>query len=211
MPATVSPVDRPRGRPTALTPTKASAFLQAMAAGNYVKTAAQYAGTAPTTVRNWVNIGEVERHEWEQAHPDDSAEETIDQWLEQHPTPGYTKDTLAACWDAEPPTGFNPLRWPAVVFSVLYEKTSAEAEVRAVTQIQQAARQTQHWTAAMTFLERRFPDRWRRQDRVGVEGVEGGQPITVQPVTTAELTERIAQLRAAVGQPAAPERRELEA
>lgn len=199
MTQTVSPVDRPRGRPLAFTPAKAAAYLQAMAAGNFAKTAAQYAGTAPSTIRNWINMGELERHEWQEAHPDQNVEEVLDRYLEDHPATGYGKN--APCWDGTPPDGFNPARWRAVVFSALHEKTSAEAEVRAVAQVQRAAQSPQHWTAAMTFLERRFPDRWRRNDRMGVEGVEGGKPITVTPVSTAELMARISELREKQGEP----------
>lgn len=43
------------------------------------------------------------------------------------------------------------------------QKALADFEVRNVTIVQQAA--TKNWVAAMTLLERRFPERWGRRDR----------------------------------------------
>jgi transposase-like protein len=42
-----------------------------------------------------------------------------------------------------------------------------EAEVRAVAHVQKHF--AENWTAAMTFLERKFPQRWGRRDRTPVE------------------------------------------
>ncbi len=49
-------------------------------------------------------------------------------------------------------------------FCQAIKKALAEFEVRTVTLVQQAA--PADWRAAMTLLERRFPDRWGRRDRV---------------------------------------------
>ncbi len=53
---------------------------------------------------------------------------------------------------------------PFVEFREAIKKALAEFEVRTVTLVQQAA--PADWQAAMTLLERRFPDRWGRWDRV---------------------------------------------
>lgn len=42
-----------------------------------------------------------------------------------------------------------------------------EAEVRAVAMVQK--HMADNWQASMTFLERKFPDRWGRRDRLKVE------------------------------------------
>ena len=47
------------------------------------------------------------------------------------------------------------------------KKAESEAEVRAVAIVQQSM--GQNWQAAMTFLERKFPDRWGRKDRLRVD------------------------------------------
>ena len=49
-------------------------------------------------------------------------------------------------------------------FCQAIKKALADFEVRTVTLVQQAA--PADWRAAMTLLERRFPDRWGRRDRV---------------------------------------------
>ena len=51
--------------------------------------------------------------------------------------------------------------WQAV------KKAEREAEVRAVAIIQK--HMEDNWQAAMTYLERKFPDRWGRRDRLRVD------------------------------------------
>lgn len=46
------------GRPTKLTDTVQQAIVSALRAGNYVETAAQYAGINKQTVYNWIKHGE---------------------------------------------------------------------------------------------------------------------------------------------------------
>jgi hypothetical protein len=53
---------------------------------------------------------------------------------------------------------------PFVEFREAIKKALAEFEVHTVAIVRQAA--PQDWKAAMTLLERRFPDRWGRRDRV---------------------------------------------
>ena len=47
------------------------------------------------------------------------------------------------------------------------KEAEREAEVRAVAIVQK--HMGDNWTAAMTFLERKFPQRWGRRDRTPVE------------------------------------------
>ena len=47
------------------------------------------------------------------------------------------------------------------------KEAEREAEVRAVAHVQK--HMTGNWTAAMTYLERKFPQRWGRRDRAPVE------------------------------------------
>lgn len=54
-------------------------------------------------------------------------------------------------------------------------KAEAEAEVMAVAMVRKAM--PDNWVAAMTFLERKFPDRWARRENVHVEG---GVDVNVQ-------------------------------
>jgi hypothetical protein len=50
---------------------------------------------------------------------------------------------------------------------------ASEAEIRAVLTIQQCIKDGD-WKAAMTYLERKYPDRWSRRERHEVSGPGGG-------------------------------------
>ena len=52
-------------------------------------------------------------------------------------------------------------------FAEAVQRATSEAEVRAVAMVQQ--HMADSWQAAMTFLERRCPQRWGRRDRIQVE------------------------------------------
>ncbi len=56
---------------------------------------------------------------------------------------------------------------PYAEFLEAVKEAEREAEVRAVAMVQKAM--PENWTAAMTFLERKFPQRWGRRDRTPVE------------------------------------------
>lgn len=52
-------------------------------------------------------------------------------------------------------------------FCEAVKNAEREAEVRAVAVIQN--HMADNWQAAMTYLERKYPDRWGRRDRVSLE------------------------------------------
>ncbi len=71
-------------------------------------------------------------------------------------------------------------RTPFAEFAESVKKAENDAEVRAVSLIHQAM--PGDWQAAMTYLERKFPERWGRRARVEVTGAGGG------PITTVDLS-----------------------
>lgn len=86
--------------------------------------------------------------------------------------------------------------WEAV------KKAETEAEIRNVKLIQEAAKTD--WKAGMTYLERKFPERWGRRERVDANlthtGKDGGpiqheQTINLDKLSNEELMalERIVQ------------------
>lgn len=69
----------------------------------------------------------------------------------------------------------------------------AHAEVQSVLVVRKAARDG-NWQAAMTWLERSFPQRWGRSMRAEVTGPNGG-PVSLE-VSREDLVERLTVLLA---------------
>ena len=116
------------GRPSKRTPEIEAKIIEAVRGGNYIETAANYAGIGKSTL-----------YEWQSRFPD---------------------------------------------FADAIQKARAEAETRNVTLIQQAAR-TQ-WQAAAWYLERSYPSRYGRKDRLDIEHSEA-PPIDTSRYTSEEL------------------------
>ena len=68
-------------------------------------------------------------------------------------------------------------------FSEAVKRARAEAEVRNVSFINTAAKDPKHWTAAAWFLERSYPTKWGRQQKVELTGAGGG-PLEIEAVDT---------------------------
>jgi transposase len=98
---------------------------------------------------------------------------TFYRWLEQAEKPGAT----------------NAFR----DFRDAIKKASADAEVYAVGVVKQAM--PANWQAAMTFLERRYPEKWRRRDRQEVTGRDGGPVRMVTELEFADPAVREAGLQ----------------
>jgi hypothetical protein len=83
--------------------------------------------------------------------------------------------------------GEDPDQYPEhAAFLEAYRKAEATAEERAIKAIQDAY--PNDWRAAMTYLERRHPERWARRQSVDVTST--GEPIrtieVVRPVREGE-------------------------
>jgi len=70
-------------------------------------------------------------------------------------------------------------------FNTAYAQASAEAEAGCVATIRRAS--TDNWTAAAWLLERKFPDRWSRKERMEVSG-PGGGPVESTQTVSLDLT-----------------------
>jgi len=64
-------------------------------------------------------------------------------------------------------------------------RAEAEAEVHAVAVVRRAM--SEDWRAAMAYLERRYPSRWRRHTSTELTGKDGG-PIRAEHAPTVDLT-----------------------
>lgn len=104
------------GRPVKLTPELQNEICKVIRAGNYIETAAAFAGVSKQTLYNWMRKGRQAKS-------------------------GKYREFLDAV-----------------------KKALAESEVRDVMIIAKAAEE--NWQAAAWRLERKFPDRWGRKDRI---------------------------------------------
>ena len=138
-----------------LTPERQGRIVEALTNGNYMETAARYAGITPQCLYNWINRGGEER---------------------QRITDG-----------AKP----KPAEAPYVDFVEAVEKARSQAEMRNVALIQKAAMDGT-WQASAWFLERSYPKRWGRSDRVEHTGADGG-PVEVS-VSLDELEAKVSEV-----------------
>ena len=60
------------------------------------------------------------------------------------------------------------------------KRAEAEAEQRLVEVVREAAEVKRDWLPAMTFLERRHPDRWGRKDRTQIDVTEHKQIVITE-------------------------------
>lgn len=119
-------------RPIKLTPDVQQKIVEAIKMGNYIETAAAYAGISKNTLYDWMKRGARE------------------------------KERITGT-NRKPKAGEAPF----VQFSDAIEKAMADAEVRDVLIIANAAKE--NWQAAAWRLERKYPDRWGRKDKVHAE------------------------------------------
>jgi transposase len=141
-------------RPTKLTKELHEKLLSAIRAGNYMETAAAYAGISKDTLYNWMRRGARESERLAQ-NPRAKPKKSEQEFLE---------------------------------FSDAVEKALAQAEVRDIANIAKAS-DAGDWRASAWRLERKYPEKWGRKDRLDAElkhtGKDGGP---IQTETMINLT-----------------------
>lgn len=178
---------KPHGGQIKLNPVRMSKFLTAVATGNFITTAAQFAGVTANTVRNWEARGENEIERLRATNPD--IEQEIAEWADNYSN-DYKQDN--PIFTDAGPEQVNPEEWQFVLFISLTKAAIARAEVNAVGNIRRAA--TRDWRADAWWLERARGDRFGRKDVVGIEGTDGPSiRIDLPPVS--EIAARILKLK----------------
>jgi hypothetical protein len=134
---------------TTLEPAMYEKLYGLVAMGNYLDVACSAAGVSENTYIRWMRAGR----------------ESLE-WLESQ---GIEPSDVMARFDGDvarnllqPPDGWQDRQWRAAVFVIGMTKANAEAEAYAVGIVRK--HMPDQWTAAMTFLERKAPKRWRRRD-----------------------------------------------
>lgn len=176
----------PGGRPSRLNTRIATAIINALRAGNYIKTACEYAGIGNSTYQEWMNRGSVELDRIS-AKGLDAEELVVEAETVEHiaedGTATYTSRSLDQLFKICPEP-FNEVEWPYVVLHQQVTRARAQAEVRAMAIIQQAA--PENWQASAWFLERTAPEKFGRRERINLEGSTDGAPIEIVSVDALE-------------------------
>lgn len=161
------------GRPSSLTSDVAERIVTAIRAGAYAEIAATYAGVSRSTYFLWMAKGRKDAEERESGdYPSD---------LSAHDHEWSIED--GRCWCGH--TRYSD-------FLDRIKEAEASAEIHAVGKVRSAF--DTDWRAAMTYLERRYPMRWRRRSTVDVGTDPEG--VDVEGVTEEEMgvKERLARV-----------------
>lgn len=144
------------GRPSRLTPELTEAIVYLVLEGNYLETAAQANGVAPSTLHYWRRRGQ---DAWARA------EEAVEDRNELLGDGIYDRT--------------DPAEWVYLDFLDALKTAEAYAETEL---LRRASAGGFGWQAPMTVLERRHPARWKRREARELEGADGGA-IPVRVVT----------------------------
>lgn len=146
------------GRPSALTEKRAKDIVTAIRAGAYAEIAATYAGVARSTYFLWMAKGRKDAEDRD-AGDYPAIDESHDHAWSVKP------EDQGRCWCGH--TRYSD-------FLDRVKEAEAGAEIHAIGKVRSAF--DSDWRAAMTYLERRYPMRWRRRSTVDVatehEGVD---------------------------------------
>lgn len=151
-------LERPsgKGKRFLLTEERFSNILGLIQMGNYTQVACAATGIHEGTYLLWMRRGRAAVVVCNDALGEDWAIDVdLDSWGNQLPRLLLDND------------------WTCLRFFMASVKATAEAEAYAVGQVRKAM--GDNWTAAMTFLERKGGDRWRRRDRLDVAAVDAAE------------------------------------
>lgn len=161
------------GRPTSLTSEVAEKIVTAIRSGAYAEIAATYAGVSRSTYFLWMARG---RHDAEERDAGDFPA------IDKSHTHEWSIET-GVCWCGH--TRYSD-------FMDRIKEAEATSEIHAIGKVRSAF--DTDWKAAMTYLERRYPSRWRRRTSVEV----GTEPEGIDTETGAEeemgTKERLARI-----------------
>lgn len=172
---------RRAGRGTKLTLPRLERLVEVLMGGNYTVTACRYVGISEFTFHSWRMRGELEL---------DRISSGVDglQFMESfegvNSDTGVDRATTDHMWNHRP-ARCKATEWPYVVFVLQTERAKAAAEISLVQGIQSAATGGD-WRTSSWMLERMYPEKFGRRERVSLEGVPGGSPMAVERVVTVD-------------------------
>lgn len=171
-------INRTPGRPSKITKKVQDSFRQALLAGSHIKTAAEYAGISYSTVRNWINRGEIVLDACNGEITPEHPEYDYVEFLE------VTKKAIAQSEVVLTTRAFNGSKDdPRIALKVLERRFP---DRWANTQIIRVEVQKE-FAAFYDHLERRLPPHIFRQVLQAAADVDGGSP---EPFEGADVTSR---------------------
>lgn len=177
-----------RGRLPVLNPRIASAVVAALSLGNFQNTVCQYVGISTSSYNVWRQRGEIESAKVADAGYDPESL-IVQASINEEGDPLGIEDMFG-----HPAPHFEPSEWMFVVFKFLTDRAKAAAEIKALTTIQQAM--PDNWQAAGWYLERTYPDRYGRRERVNLSGANDGDPVKLEHTVSADSLEaKLLELR----------------
>jgi hypothetical protein len=187
----------PAGRPSIISRKLQDEICKAIRAGNYMETAAAYAGVSKDSLYEWMKRGAVERRRREH-------------WgTKKKPGTQEKRQHTLALKNEQPYLEFSDAVQKALADSEVADlltvgKAAKGGELLTVEEVEKVfpdgrtekkirkEMSAPQWQAAAWKLERRFPDKYGRRERLEHVGPEGG-PIEVSSETP---DERVARLKA---------------
>ena len=146
-------------RKNTLTEERKEKIVSFIRAGNYATQAAQAAGVSESTFYRWLARGK------DAAIVCERWEEDVENWNNLNDMQKRKQQNKKPNLDNAPDAD-DILYWE---FWEAVKKSEAEAEASAVLHIKKAANDGT-WQAAAWYLERKYKDRWGRQDKISHEG-----------------------------------------
>lgn len=146
-------------RPTKLKKETVDKIINLIKAGNYASQAAAASGISERTFYRWIDQGK-------------KLDKQISKWEEQVEDWNYLSDKeKRKNKDKQPNEKDQPTEGEIELWQFWQEvkKAEAEAEAAAVLHIKKAASEGT-WQAAAWYLERKFKDRWSKNDKITHEG-----------------------------------------
>lgn len=165
------------GRPTALTDETSKRIMEYTLAGVHIEVACQAVGIAPSTWYLWKAKGKRDL---------DARNEGDFPKIDASHTHEFPKATDGTCWCGH-------TRYSEFVTSLLVAEAKAEARISA--KVQGAFDQDPR--LALYFMERRWPKRWARRDRLAISQDEA--PEDTEPVEEKPLPDRLSETLAILG------------
>lgn len=139
---------RGKGRPSKFSQALADKIVLAVRAGNYVETAAAFAGVGPDTMRDWLRTGQRKGR---------GPEYAFNLALENAIAEGEVRD-------------LETIRKASEDLIVDAVTTDPKGNTTRTKELKRHG----NWTAAAWRLERRFPKKWGRKDALALTGEDGG-------------------------------------